>query len=165
MRNACGCARRLFPRLFADGYEKNSRESSSYNCIAFAAGDVEHIWDGFGDPPDGYWPTTDTGTMVGHLVSAYKAERFEECDGAEPEKGYEKVVLYRNAKGKWTHAAHLRLDGWWESKLGQLDDIIHRSPQGLVGTEYGEVACFMKRRVSDRLRFHLVLTFTTGLAR
>lgn len=124
---------------------------------AYAVGDVEHFWDGFGDPPDGYWPTPHTGVLIEHLISAYQAEGFKQCDGPEPGAGYEKVALYwKPHSRKWTHAAHLRDDGWWESKLGSLEDIIHRTAEGLEGKDYGKVALFMKRPTTDRIRFHLI---------
>ena len=151
----------VFPGLCADGYAKHSRACRSYNCVAFAAGDFDKRWDGWGDPPDGYWPTQHTGGLIEHLVSAYRTQRFEECAGPEPEPGYEKVALYfQESSRKWTHAARLREDGWWESKLGEREDIVHRMPQALIGALYGQIALYMKRRPADRLRFHLVRWLT-----
>ena len=96
-----------------------------------------------------------TGYELQCLVAAYEAIGFKECSESHHEPGFDKVAIYANHEGKWTHAAHLREDGWWESKLGELEDIIHRTPQGLAGDAYGEVALYMKRTVHHRVRFHL----------
>jgi hypothetical protein len=146
----------LIFQLSPSDYQKNSRESGRYNCIAFAAGDTEHFWDGFGDPPDGYWPTPNTGHRIDCLISAYEAEGFELCTTPDAEAGYEKIALYADARDLWTHAARLREDGWWESKLGRSEDIIHRTTDCLEGRFYGMVVAHMKRPVSHRIRFHLV---------
>ena len=44
-----------------------------------------------------------------------------------------------------THAARQLPDGWWTSKLGPDEDILHRTPQGLAGDLYGHVRMVMKR--------------------
>jgi hypothetical protein len=36
-------------------------------------------------------------------------------------------------------------DGWWTSKLGPDEDILHRTPQALLGDLYGQVRKIMKR--------------------
>ena len=61
------------------------------------------------------------------------------------------MALYSNATG-WTHAARLRSDGWWESKLGRSVDILHKSPRGLEGSFYGTVSAFMKRTIQEKLK-------------
>jgi hypothetical protein len=52
-----------FPGLGTD-YHKHSRCDIGYNCIAFAAGDMNHWWQ-----PGMHWPST-SGTLIEHLVSA-----------------------------------------------------------------------------------------------
>ena len=59
-----------------------------------------------------------------------------------------KVALYADEWGGWTHAARQLADGWWTSKLGPAEDILHRTPSALVGVVYGEVREFMKRAKS-----------------
>ena len=36
-------------------------------------------------------------------------------------------------------------DGWWTSKLGPDEDILHQTPQALVGDLYGQVHAIMRR--------------------
>ena len=37
----------IFPRLAVTGYTPRSEKSGAYNCIAYAAGDETHKWEGF----------------------------------------------------------------------------------------------------------------------
>jgi len=137
---------------------KYSPNDIGYNCIAYAAGDLWRIWDGYGDDPGTHWPAA-PGGLLSHLIGAYAAVGFEECHDAMPEIGYEKVALYmllRNGEERWTHAARLREDGWWESKLGRAADIIHKSPHSLEGRLYGTVARYMKRAITDRIKQRLL---------
>lgn len=72
------------------------------------------------------------------------------CDNETLESEFEKVVLYVDKDGLWTHAAKQCDDGQWTSKLGSLEDIIHRTPDAVAGPDpaYGEIACYMKRKRS-----------------
>ena len=63
----------------------------------------------------------------------------------ELEAGHEKVALYADDQGEWTHVARQLPDGWWTSKLGPDEDILHRTPQALAGDLYGQVQAIMKR--------------------
>ena len=56
----------------------------------------------------------------------------------------EKVALYADDQGNWTHAALQLPDGWWTSKLGPDEDILHRTPQALLGNVSGHVREIMK---------------------
>lgn len=49
----------------------------------------------------------------------------------------------------YTHAARQLPNGLWTSKLGQLEDITHATPQVIAGSDYGEVMQFMKRPLKD----------------
>jgi hypothetical protein len=64
------------------------------------------------------------------------------------ELGYEKVALYADGNGEWTHAARQLADGWWTSKLGPDEDILYQTPQALVGDLYGQVHAIMRRTMS-----------------
>ena len=144
---------RIFPDLLAAGYETHSHQSMLYNCIAYAAGDTDNIWSPDFYWPDGAWPDVEYPC----LVDAYEMIGFEICSGAAPEAGYEKVALYAKDDQRlrtliWTHAARLRPDGWWESKLGLLEDILHRTPDALFGADYGRVRDYMRRPLATRIR-------------
>jgi hypothetical protein len=144
----------LFPNLRPSEYAKNSR-SDWYNCIAFAVGDTKRRWDGYGADPETFWQGTPGGSLA-HLIATLQLDGFELCSDSTIQAGCEIVALYEdNSGGGWTHAARLRDDGWWESKIGGLEDILHKTPQALEGSEYGTVKAFMKRAIADRVRRRL----------
>ena len=138
----------IFPNLAREGYSPKSEKSAVYNCIAYAADDETRRWAGYREL-DYYWPE---GARQGHsldaLMSAFQALGYSVCDTEALEPEFEKVALYVDKDGLWTHAAKQREDGQWTSKLGSLEDIIHRTPDAVAGPDpaYGEVACYMKRK-------------------
>ena len=75
----------------------------------------------------------------------FAALGYAPCGGDELEAGHEKIALYADDQGEWTHAALQLPDGWWTSKLGPDEDIFHLTPQALVGDLYGQVQAIMKR--------------------
>ena len=139
---------KAFPRLASDQYEISSPKARRYNCIAWAAHDTTRKWDClfFPAPPRYYWPK---GAAIGdgleHLASAFMAHGYEVCDDESLENGYEKVALYADEDGEWQHAARQLADGRWTSKMGDAEDIIHSTPNGVSESIYGKVSCFMKR--------------------
>jgi hypothetical protein len=138
----------IFADLASSGYSPKSEKSTVYNCIAYAAGDETRKWEGYREGGY-YWPS---GAKEGHtldaLVSAFEQLQYTICDSDALELDYDKVALYVDQDGLWTHAAKQCDDGQWTSKLGNLEDIIHRTPQAVAGPDpaYGRVACVMKRR-------------------
>src|SRR5262245_42939668 len=105
-----------FPQLYKSGYRIVSEKDPTYNCVAFAAGDKSRKWDCSMIPlPGYYWPPgASRGRDPDSLRSAFEAINYELCDtgwGLEP--GYEKVALYVNGHGRWTHAAHQESNGEW----------------------------------------------------
>jgi hypothetical protein len=90
----------------------------------------------------------------------YMAQGFETCTDGEYEANYEKVAIYSKIDAQtyddeWTHAARLRPDGWWESKVGKSEDIIHRTATVFIGNEYGTKIIYMKRLIALRLKRQL----------
>lgn len=79
------------------------------------------------------------------LVSAFESMGYERCAGDSLEDGYDKVALYVDRHGFWTHAAKQQADGSWSSKIGNGEDIRHRTPHALSGREYGQVMYYMRR--------------------
>ena len=122
-----------------------SPEATSYNCIAWAAGDTTRWWD---VTSDGYWPEgTPRRSTLGALVAAFQSQGYEVCDDSSLEEGYHKVALYADTSGDWTHAARQLANGEWTSKLGVREDIEHEAPSSLEGALYGRVALVMKRPI------------------
>ena len=139
----------VFPGLLTSGYRVTSPEDPDYNCIAWAAGETTLWW----EPDvngDYYWPQ---GVLRDYTLDAYKAAYeilgYSVCDSLELEKGWEKVAIFMDAVGKPTHAARQLPTGQWTSKCGSWVDIEHSVPDALSGSEYGQVACFMKRPVKQ----------------
>jgi hypothetical protein len=138
----------IFPELAVAGYTPKSEKSPVYNSIAYAAGDETRKWEGYRERGY-YWPE---GAKEGHtldaLISAFEQLEYSPCDSDAIESEYEKVALYVDNDGLWTHAAKQCEDGQWTSKLGNLEDIVHRTPHALSGPDpaYGQLACFMRRK-------------------
>lgn len=136
------------PNLKKSAYKVMSPDTGSYNCIAFAARDESRYWDSSGIPLPGYYwpPEAQRGSTIDALQSAFAAIQYVRCAGSQYEPEYERVALYADANGTWTHAARQRDDGLWESKLGDSFDIRHKNPHSLIGPEYGMVWGYMRRK-------------------
>jgi len=137
--------RTLFRRLNRHNAKFTSPKTKRYNCMAWAAGETNRNWD---PAPGYYWPSgipDDSSPASG--IAAFSTLGYEECgnDGSL-EEGVEKIALYVDSDGDMSHAARQLSDGTWTSKIGDLQDISHDSPDLLIGGEYGEIHTFMKRR-------------------
>lgn len=133
----------LFPKLTDQNHKITSPRKIKYNCIAWAARNTERWWQ-----PGVYWPVESSRDDhgIGNVVTAFTSLRYKECDDGRLEEGFEKLALYGSAM-MYTHAASQLPDGTWTSKLGQLEDITHTTPDAIEGGDYGEVVQFMKRAV------------------
>lgn len=133
-----------FPRLASEGYQITSEPNAEYNCIAYAVGETDRWWtylDGY------YWPeSASRGALVQSLIQAFSELDYELCPNAHEEPSYEKIALYADSAGEWTHAAIQLPGGAWSSKLGEYEDISHQTPESLAGALYGGVHCIMRRR-------------------
>jgi hypothetical protein len=110
-----------FPSLAADGYIVSSPKTQAYNCVAWAAGDTSRWWE-----PGIYWPGP-AGDDLASLVGLFVVLGYAPCIGDELEVGHEKVALYADDQGYWTHAARQLPDGWCTTKLGPDEDIVPHS--------------------------------------
>ena len=136
---------RKFPNLRTAGYIVTSEETTIYNCVAWAAGDTSQQWE-----PGRYWPSSNAGDYLDALESAFSTLGYEVCQGDALEEGFEKVALFIDKKGEWSHAAKQTPDGQWSSKLGDWEDVKHPTPYAVSCSEYGNVARIMRRKLSDR---------------
>ena len=139
-----------FPRLQAhNSYEVVSPFDEDYNCVAFAAGDVEQWWQPrVGAGRGRYWPPGVPDEMtLSAFIAAFRMLGYELCSSGSPERGMEKIAFYTK-DGIPKHAARQVLGGSaWLSKLGKGCDIRHSDVNGVGGRHYGEVACFMRRQI------------------
>ena len=135
----------IFPNITLSGYSVTSPASPYYNCIAWAAGEEDRCW--WPDPWHGYyWPSNvPRQVTLEAFVLAYESLGYVRCADKSLEPGIEKVALYASAQGEPTHAARQLPNGEWTSKLGKIEDIEHKL-EGLIGSEYGSVVAFLKRR-------------------
>lgn len=134
-----------FENLHPDEYFKSSDATHKYNCTAFAGGDVTKRWE-----PLHHWHLRAIRSSHFRALESqyYHEKQYVRCDNGEIEDGYEKIAIYADEWDDWQHAARLREDGWWESKIGNGEDICHRTLECLEGIEYGKVVQFLKRRVN-----------------
>ncbi len=130
----------VFPRLAASSHQVTSPRDPQYNCIAWAAEDDSKWWQ-----PGSYWPITPVDVTVEALQGVFEGLGYSICADGSVEVGLEKVVLYGNAMGEYTHAARQLSDGRWTSKLGRGQDITHTNPEDVAGGSYGTVAAFLSR--------------------
>jgi len=137
----------LFPNLKAGTFRDTSAPTDRYNCIAWAAGNDDKWWEP-ADLPGYYWPPDIAQEYaIERAVALFVRLGFVTCSGAERESDFEKVAIYSDGV-EYTHAARQVASGQWTSKLGHHQDIEHASPECLVGHEFGQVACIMKRQRS-----------------
>ena len=140
---------RAFPRLRGSGYKLTSKDTPSYNCIAWAAGDNRRWW--WPLNPDGFWPDGVPRTVtMNAFVQAYETVGFVPCRDSRLDRGFEKIALYADADGVPKHAARQLPNGKWTSKLGPSVDIEH-TLIALQGQAYGQISIFLRRPVDGNV--------------
>ena len=133
-----------FPSLNDDGYTIESQSTPAYNCIAWAAGDVDKVW---WPAAHAYWPEgIPSEERLEAFVLAFQSLGYELSPDSRLEPGNEEVAIYVDSDNVPTHAALQQTDGRWTSKLGKSVDIVHTTTGGVEGNEYGTVAVILKRR-------------------
>ena len=132
--------------------------NGGYNCIAWAAGKKDAWW----------WPRNEPGvewprglpfeeinreTLI-NFINAFRTVGYIKCKDGRFENGIEKVAIFVGPLNTPTHAARSLENGVWTSKLGNGEDIEHKTLSEIEGKEYGKAVAFMKRRF-DRKPFLL----------
>lgn len=135
----------LFPGLRAAGYRITSEQSPSYNCVAWAASQIDIWW--WPDPMYVYfWPAgIPRAESMDVFIQVFEGLGYLPCNTGDFEYGFEKIAIYAEKTGKPTHVARQLPTGLWTSKLGRLEDIEHGAPVDLNGDWYGSAFVFMKR--------------------
>ena len=140
----------LCPRLRDVAYDVKSPRDPSYNCIAFAVGDLTQYWDDLGLPKrirvkGYYWPDGVPGaeTLVG-WVKVFEIHGYLETIDSSLEPEYEKIAIYASTEGP-EHVARQKASGIWVSKMGKGADIEH-TLESVEGEFYGKVVKIMKRK-------------------
>lgn len=143
----------LFPRLRGSEFVVTSGFAHEYNCVAFIAGDRRHRWE-----PERrggwFWPE---GLPLGdfcldNYIRCFEYLGFRNCDDGALEDGLEKIAIFVDDDGDFSHVARQLHDGWWSSKLGFYEDISHASVELLLDgrpLRYGENLIYMARPRTD----------------
>ena len=141
---------RIFPGLRIDVYSITSPRTPSYNCVAWAVGQVETWW--WPDPMEqAFWPFgIPRRETIDVFIQAFSTLGYVLCATADVEPGFERIAIYVNSARKPTHVARQLPNGTWTSKLGKLEDIEHATLDGLNGSPYGSVALFMRRPIQQQ---------------
>jgi hypothetical protein len=137
------------PNLTPSSCEITSSQDTLYNCIAWAAEDNQKNW--WPDPMEiGYWPAgvprTDT---RGAFIQAFKTLGYEPCLDGALQPGMQKIAIFGIGQSGLevpTHAALQLESGEWTSKLGNLEDVRHRTLHAVNGPLYGKAICYLSRR-------------------
>ena len=134
--------KRRFPSLFRTPFKVTSFPDDTYNCVAWAMHDNTNWWEPHGQA---YWPIVDRDVSFTGYLKMFEAVGFERCSTGDPEEGYEKIAVFADQDGGFSHVARHKQLKFWTSKCGQADDISHHL-ESLEGDLYGQVKVFMKRR-------------------
>lgn len=136
------------PSLNRHNNRIKSKKSTSYNCIAYAAGVTNaNWWPSY--HPDAYWPpNAPVDPTIEAFIKAFELLGYTvSASGGAYVKGVEKVALYSkdgSMSGHPTHAARQIGDNKWKSKLGHCYDIEHTEDAVSSGI-YGRIAVFLER--------------------
>jgi len=143
----------LLDVLLNNDCEITSPVSTFYNAIAWVVGgesEKERWWSP--EPFAQYhWPQS---LPKEETVETY--EKLFQLHGYTPavgnnsdfEPGCEKVAIYVK-DGLPVHVAKQRRDGWWTSKLGNRQDIRHRTLESLEGEVFGTVHRILIREIAN----------------
>jgi len=138
------------PRLTDSTCILSSPKSNLYNCIAWAAGDVDHWW--WPVPLRGinYWPKgIPREETVSAFIRAFETVGYMPCGDDSRQVGVEKIVLFAVREAGFvipTHAARQLDTGQWTSKMGTLEDITHLTCDCVGGQAYGDPIQFLARQ-------------------
>jgi len=138
-----------FPKLETGKYERASKATGRYNCVAFSNGDERHWWEAGLYGGRYYWPSNVAqNNSVAAITEMFTSDGYELTDNREIESGWEKIAIYVSLVDlEFSHVA--KSDGRvWKSKLGKGQDIYHSSLdvlEGDQGDEYGIVDRILKR--------------------
>jgi hypothetical protein len=133
-----------FPNLDPGNHRIIGPATDQFNCIAWACGDTQRWWQ---PSPHFYWPVPSghDDPALDNLLAALAAVGYSACRDGTAEPGFEKVAVFADAQGAYTHAARQLPSGAWASKLGAWELIEHDTPEAVAGGIYGQLHLFMRR--------------------
>jgi hypothetical protein len=151
-----------FPGLSLPDCVVTSPPTLQYNCIAWAAGDIQHWWWPTGSHQQRYWPQgVPEEETVQAFVQAFEVLGYTQCLSPTHEPAIEKVALYA-MNGTPKHASRQLIDGSWTSKLGPACDISH-TPTCMDGPHYGSVTVYMSQPRSHTFTDSVIAPFAYAI--
>lgn len=83
-----------FPNLSKTEYSITSKQTVSYNCFAWAAGENQRWWSPIDPDNIYYWVEGVTDELtISAFIEAYQTLGYELCDNYELEVGFEKIAF------------------------------------------------------------------------
>ena len=82
------------------------------------------------------------------VATAFETLGYVECFDPKLEAGWEKITIYatlEHGELMAQHAARQLEDGTWTSKLGDCEDITHKTLEAVECDDYGVGILYMKR--------------------
>jgi len=136
----------VFPNLNRDEYAFTSDEDENYNCIAWALNDTHHYW--WHTPRYGcYWPPgVPRENSLPVIRQIFEIFGYRACEDRAYEVGFEKVAIFEHPEFGVEHVARQLQGGAWTSKIGEWENIQHRTLAAVECEDYGSPVLIMKRR-------------------
>ena len=136
-----------WPNLVDNSFKKTSECEPAYNCVAWAINKTNRWIDAYSRNE---WPNDLVRTHTAeNYADFFKRHGFVICKNKNLEEGIEKLAIFVDSFGYFTHVAVQLIDGKWSSKLGKIEDIKHETLDVLTGGLYGIVKIFMQRPRKD----------------
>lgn len=137
---------RAHPNLKPNGgCRKTSNADSDYNCISWAAEVTDRWWWPWPNQKGFYWPVeAPNESTVEAFEIAFRTLGYVPCPTADLEPEFQKVAIYAR-DGRVRHMARQLRNGTWTSKIGELEDITHRTPAALEDAMYGDVVRILRQ--------------------
>ena len=145
----------LFPNLALGSFRITSRWEPAYNCIAWASGDTDAVWQpprvvlsGEAQLTATYWPRRAPAEWTKHAIAeVFRLQSYRDASPNEREnEELDRIAIYATESGVPTHVAWSSAGmSLWASKLGRNVDIVHSRPSDIEGKEFGMAQHFMCR--------------------
>jgi hypothetical protein len=142
---------KYWPNLVSAAYYKSSNEDLLYNCVAWVEGikskRIDFSQDEEGNLLDDYYLTSYP------YIEYFESRGFVLCENGILETGIQKIAIFEK-DNEFKHVAIQLENGYWSSKMGDFEDIVHYELNAVEGYPYkrksfGKVAYYMKRPRPD----------------
>lgn len=129
-----------FPNLkIGENGNYTSEKGDQYNCAAWAV-QLEDEWIQFEDAQG------NLDLSIERYITYYKNHGFEVGKNPDLEIGIIKIAIYANENKEFKHVARQLTDGQWTSKIGDWEDIEHKTLDVVTGKSYGKPHVIMQKK-------------------